>query len=59
MEAFRQLLSDRPGATRVVIHVPGPGGGEMELRRGIAYDPELQAEVRRRLGDGVAELQLS
>jgi len=31
----------------------------MELRRGIAYDPELQAEVRRRLGDGVADLQLS
>ena len=59
MEAFRQLLRDRPGATPVVIHVPGPGGGEMELRRGIAYDPELQAEVRRRLGDGVAELQLS
>lgn len=59
MEAFRQLLRDRPGSTRVVIHVPGPGGGEMELRRGIAYDPELQSEVRRRLGDGIAELHLS
>jgi hypothetical protein len=59
MEAFREVLRDRPGATRVVIHVPGPGGGEMELRRGIAYDPELTAEVRRRLGDGVAELHLS
>ena len=58
MEAFRQLLRDRPGGTRVVIHVPGPGGGEMELRRGIAYDAELPAEVRRRLGEGVAELQL-
>jgi DNA polymerase-3 subunit alpha len=58
MEAFRQLLRDRPGATRVVIHVPGPGGGEMELRSGIAYDPELPAEVRRRFGEGVVELSL-
>ena len=30
----------------------------MELRRGVAYDSELVAEVRRRLGDGLVELSL-
>jgi hypothetical protein len=62
MEAFKAVLRDRPGATRVVIHVPVPSGGEplpMELRRGVAYDAELLAEVRRRLGEGVIELQLA
>jgi hypothetical protein len=62
MEAFKAVLRDRPGGTRVVIHVPGPSGGEplpMELRRGVAYDAELLAEVRRRLGEGVIDLQLA
>ena len=62
MEAFKALLRDRPGATRVVIHVPAPGGGAalpMELRRGVAYDAELLAEVRRRLGEGLVDLQLA
>jgi hypothetical protein len=62
MESFKALLRDRPGATRVVIHVPAPGGGAalpMELRRGVAYDAELLAEVRRRLGDGLVELRLA
>jgi DNA polymerase-3 subunit alpha len=62
MEQFKALLRDRPGATRVVIHIPAPGGGEalpMELRRGVAYDTELVAEVRRRLGDGVVDLRLA
>jgi hypothetical protein len=58
MEAFKSVLRERPGATRVVIHVPGPGGGQMELRRGVAYDAELLAEVRRRLGDGLVDLRL-
>jgi hypothetical protein len=31
----------------------------MELRRGVAYDAELIAEVRRRLGDGLVELRLA
>ena len=56
------LLRDRPGATRVVIHVPSPGAGEslpMELRWGVAYDAELLAEVRRRLGEGLVDLRLS
>ena len=62
MEAFKALLRDRPGATRVVIHVPAPGGGAalpMELRRGVAYDAELLAEVRRRLGEGLVDLRLA
>ncbi|HTG42376.1 MAG TPA: hypothetical protein VK697_12270, partial [Methylomirabilota bacterium] len=62
MEAFRGLLVERPGATRVVLHVPAPSGGSslpMELRRGVAYDAELLAEVRRRLGEGLVELSLS
>jgi len=61
METFKVLLRDHPGATRVVIHVPTPSGGSalpMELRRGVAYDSELVAEVRRRLGDGLVELSL-
>jgi hypothetical protein len=61
METFKILLRDHPGATRVVIHVPTPSGGgalPMELRRGVAYDSELVAEVRRRLGDGLVELSL-
>ena len=63
VQAGRQaLLRDRPGSTRVVIHVPAPGGGEalpMELRRGVAYDSELVAEVRRRLGEGIVDLRLA
>ena len=61
METFKLLLRDHPGATRVVIHVPAASGGSplpMELRRGVAYDSELVAEVRRRLGDGLVELSL-
>jgi DNA polymerase-3 subunit alpha len=62
MEAFKGLLVERPGATRVVLHVPTPTGATslpMELRRGVAYDAELIAEVRRRLGDGIVELSLA
>ncbi len=62
MEAFKAVLRTRPGTTRVVIHVPAAGPGDtlpMELRRGVAYDTELLAEVRRRLGDGLIELQLA
>ena len=61
MEAFKGLLVERPGSTRVVLHVPAQTGATslpMELRRGVAYDSELLAEVRRRLGDGIVELSL-
>jgi hypothetical protein len=62
METVKVLLRDRPGGTRVVLHVPAPGGGQalpMELRWGVAYDAELLAEVRRQLGDGLVELRLA
>lgn len=59
MEELRAMIRARPGATRVVLHVPGSRGGElpMELRSRVAYDADLLAEVNRRLGGGV-ELQL-
>ena len=59
MEAFKAVLRERPGATRVVVHVPAPGGSALPMElRGVAYDAELVAEVHRRVGDGVIELQL-
>jgi DNA polymerase-3 subunit alpha len=61
METFRQLVRERPGETRVVVHVPAPGGSAlpMELKQSVAYDPELLAEVQRRLGAGVAQISLA
>jgi hypothetical protein len=61
METFRQLARERPGDTRVVVHVPAQGGSAlpMELRNGVAYDAELLAEVRRRLGEAVVQLSVS
>jgi hypothetical protein len=61
METFRQLARERPGDTRVVVHVPTQGGSAlpMELRNGVAYDAELLAEVRRRLGDTVVQLTVA
>ncbi len=62
LEAVRSVLRSRPGATRVVIHLPQGTGRPplpMELRSGVAYDAELPAEVRRRLGEGLVELDLA
>ena len=62
MEAFRTLLRERPGGTRVVLHVPAPTGTNtlpMELSRRVAYDADLLAEVRRRLGEGLVDLRLA
>jgi hypothetical protein len=61
METFKAVIRDRPGATRVVLHVPAGGTSPlpMELRRGVAYDADLLAEVRRRLGEGLVELRLA
>jgi DNA polymerase-3 subunit alpha len=61
MEALRGLFQERPGTTRVVLHLPGQGGDvlPMELRRGVAYDAELVSDVRRRFGDGLVDLSLS
>jgi hypothetical protein len=61
MEAIRGLVRERPGETRVVVHVPAVGGGvlPMELRAGIAYDTDLLAEVQRRLGQGIVQLSVA
>jgi hypothetical protein len=31
----------------------------MELRRGVAYDAELFADIRRRVGAGIVDLSLA
>jgi hypothetical protein len=62
MEEVRALLRTRPGATRVVLHVPHGAGREtlpMELRTRVAYDADLLAELSRRLGEGIIDLQLA
>jgi DNA polymerase-3 subunit alpha len=62
MAEVRDVLRNRPGATRVTIHLPqGPGrpGLPMELRAGVAYDAELAAEVARRLRPGLVDLALT
>jgi hypothetical protein len=59
MRAFKAVLRERPGGTRVVVHVPAPGGSALPMElRGVAYDAELLAEVRRRVGEGVIEISL-
>jgi hypothetical protein len=59
MEQLRDVLRERPGSTPVVLLLPSTGGREqeMQLPRGTAYDAELLADVRRRLG-GLVELSL-
>ncbi len=62
METIRTLLRERPGGTRVVLHVPAPNGSStlpMELSRRVAYDADLLSEVNRRLGDGLVDLRLT
>ena len=60
MQAFKAVLRERPGATRVVVHVPAPGGHALPMElRGVAYDSELYAEVRRRVGEDVIDLRLA
>ncbi|HSW42358.1 MAG TPA: OB-fold nucleic acid binding domain-containing protein, partial [Patescibacteria group bacterium] len=62
MAEVRDVLRSRPGATRVMIHLPqGPGRPSlpMELRAGVAYDAELTAEISRRLRPGLVELGLA
>jgi hypothetical protein len=60
METLHQVIRERPGDTPVVIHVPGGGGGSlpMPLRTPVAYDAELLAEIQRRVGADLVELQL-
>jgi DNA polymerase-3 subunit alpha len=59
-EGLKTLIAERPGETPVILHLPGPGGRvqAMQLRSGVAYDADLLAEVRRRLGAGLVTLEL-
>ena len=62
MAAVRDTLRARPGQTRVTVHLPQGAGRPalpMELRSGVAYDAELVAELGRRLGPGIVELELA
>jgi DNA polymerase-3 subunit alpha len=61
MEELSAMLKQRPGATRVVFHIPQQGGSTlpMEVRPGVAYDTELLAEVGRRLGEGLVRLEIA
>jgi DNA polymerase III subunit alpha len=58
--SLREIIHERPGDTSVVLRIPIGGGREqrMELRVGVAYDVELLAEIRRRLGEGLVDLRL-
>ncbi len=60
MRSFREVIRQRPGETRVLVHVDvaGSSGLPIELKP-VAYDAELLSEVRRRLGEGVVELSLA
>jgi DNA polymerase-3 subunit alpha len=57
---LRELIHEHPGETAVVLRIPvGPGREQrLELRRGVAYDAELLSQIRRRLGEGLVELEL-
>jgi hypothetical protein len=56
----RELVHDHPGETAVVLHVPAPGGArEMLLQPRVAYDAELMADVRRRLGERLVRIELA
>ena len=59
-ETLRDILRARPGGTPVVLDLPvGEGRVEpMELRRRVAYDAELVAEIQRRLPVGSVSLEL-
>ncbi len=58
MEAFKAVLKQHPGSTPVFVHVPAVGALPIQLR-GVAFDAELVAEVRRRLGPDLVEIQLA
>ncbi|TAM69580.1 MAG: DNA polymerase III subunit alpha, partial [Chloroflexota bacterium] len=57
---LRELVHDHPGETAIVLHVPAPGGArEMLLQPRVAYDAELMADVRRRLGERLVRIELA
>jgi DNA polymerase-3 subunit alpha len=61
MEIVKGELRARPGATRVVVHIPQGGGAQllpMEQRNGVAWDAGLPAILRDRVGGDGIELEL-
>lgn len=61
MEIVKGELRARPGATRVVVHIPQAGGTQllpMEQRNGVAWDAGLPAILRDRVGGDGIELEL-
>ncbi|HSH22300.1 MAG TPA: OB-fold nucleic acid binding domain-containing protein, partial [Candidatus Caenarcaniphilales bacterium] len=59
-ETLREIIHEHPGETPIVLRIPaGPGREQrMELRRGVAYDAELLASIRRRVGESLVEVTL-
>jgi DNA polymerase-3 subunit alpha len=59
--ALREIIHERPGATRVVLHVPTADGRmqRMDLKLGVAYDAELLLLIERRVGRRAVELRLA
>ena len=58
---LREIIHERPGSTRVVLHVPTADGRmqRMDLRVGVAYDAELLSLIERRVGRRAVELSLA
>jgi DNA polymerase III subunit alpha len=58
---LREIIHERPGPTRVVLHVPTADGRvqRMDLRVGVAYDAELLSLIERRVGRRSVELRLA
>jgi hypothetical protein len=50
MESFRAVLRERPGTTRVVVHVPAPGGSALPLE--LRGDGRRAARRGAAIGDG-------
>jgi DNA polymerase-3 subunit alpha len=61
LEELKAVLRNRPGETTVVVDLPAPDGtvSPMQIRYGVAYDAELLAEARRRLGEGLVSFYLA
>jgi DNA polymerase-3 subunit alpha len=61
MEIVKEELRARPGATRVIVHIPQAGGAQhlpMEQRGGVAWDPTFAARIRARVGRDAIELEV-
>ena len=60
-EEVARALRGRPGETPVVLHIPLVPGHEetMEARYRVAFDPELLAEISRRVDPALVTLELA